>query len=137
MRLFVHNGLAVYGTWLYLATILNLTIWVSQIYNRNNRSIIDASTAGLSLILVGVVVYFILDVFIFYSSLAYTFLTWFVFIYAFAGVTSRSFQRTETSERNKSFGLALLIIASAFTAIRLIIFIIRYIKGMIPTISNP
>ena len=58
VRLFVHNGLAVYGTWLYLATLLNLTIWVSQIYNGNSQSVTDASTAALSLVLVAIVVYF-------------------------------------------------------------------------------
>ncbi|CAF4900952.1 unnamed protein product, partial [Rotaria sp. Silwood2] len=53
VRILVHNGLAVYGTWLYLATLLNLTIWISQIYNKNAQSITDASTAALTFVLVG------------------------------------------------------------------------------------
>ena len=137
VRLLVHNGLAVYGTWLYLATLLNLVIWVGQIYNRNAQSVTDASTAALSLVLVGIVVYFVCENFIFYSSMAYTFLPWFVLIFALSGILSKNYTRSAVSDRNKSFILALLIICSVLFVVRVIIFILRYIMGKIPTIRHP
>jgi hypothetical protein len=137
VRILVHNGLAVYGTWLYLAMLLNLTVWVSQIYNRNTQSVTDASTAALSLVLVGIIVYFISENFLFYSSMAYTYLPWFVLIFALSGIVSKNAQRTDVSSRNQSFALALLIICCILFIIRVIIFIIRYIKKQIPTIRDP
>ena len=137
VRLFVHNGLAVYGTWLYLATLLNLVIWVGQIYNKDAQSVTDASTAALSLVLVGIVIYFVCENFIFYPSMAYTFLPWFVLIFALSGILSKNYTRSGVSTRNKSFILALLIICCVLLLVRLIIFIVRYIKDKIPTFRNP
>ncbi|CAF0788205.1 unnamed protein product [Rotaria sp. Silwood1] len=137
VRVFVHNGFAVYGTWLYLATLLNLTIWISQIYNRNPQSVADASTAALSLVLVGIVVYFVSENFIFYSSMAYTYLPWFVLIFGLSGVVSKNYNRTDMTTKNKSFALALLIICCVLFIIRVILFIIRYVKRAIPTIQDP
>ncbi|CAF1170059.1 unnamed protein product [Adineta ricciae] len=137
VRVFVHNGFAIYGTWLYLAMLLNLTIWISRIYNRNAQSITDVSTAALSLVLVGILVYFVCENFIFYSSMAYTFLPWFVLIFALSGVLSKNYRRMDIPDRNKSFTLALLILCCVLFAIRVILFIFRYIKGHIPTIRAP
>lgn len=137
VRLFVHNGLIVYATWLFIATLLNLTIWISQIYDRRTDAIRDTSTAALSVVLAAIVFYFILENFVFYSAMAYTFLAWFVLIFAFAGITSKNYQRTDVSSRNKAFGLALLILSGSLFIIRLLIFFIRYIRGKIPTFRNP
>jgi len=137
VRVLVHNGLAVYGTWVYLATLLNLTVWISQIYNRNTQSIIDASTAALCLILVGIVIYFVAENIFFYSSMAYTYLPWFVLIFALSGILSKNYNRTDIPDRNKTFSLALLIICCILFVIRVILFIIRYVTRKIPTIREP
>lgn len=137
VRALVHNGFAVYGTWLYLATLLNLTVWVSQIYNRDSKSVTDASTAALSLVLIAILVYFTCENFIFYSSMAYTFLPWFVLIFALSGIVSKNYNRTNIPDRNKSFALALLIICCVLFCVRVVLFIIRYIKRKIPTIQDP
>ncbi len=137
MRALVHNGLAVYGTWLYLATLLNLTIWISHIYNKNLQSIADASTAALSLVLVGIIVYFVCENIIFYSSMAYTFSPWFVLIFALSGILSKNSKRNDISDRNKSYALALLIICCILSVVRVGLFIVRYMKRKIPTIQDP
>jgi len=116
--------------------LLNFTIWLSQIYNRNTQSVTDASTAALSLVLIGIVVYFISENFIFYSSMAYTFLPWFVLIFALSGVYSKNANRN-IPDRNKSFTLALLIICCILFVVRVILFVIRYVTGKIPTIRDP
>jgi hypothetical protein len=137
VRILVHNGLAVYGTWVYLATLLNLMVWISKIYDRNPHSIRDASTVALSLILVGILVYFVCENFIFYSSMAYTFLPWFVLFFALSGILSKNYNRVDILDRNKSFALALLIICGVLFIVRLGLFMIRYIKRKIPTIQDP
>ncbi|CAF2774089.1 unnamed protein product [Rotaria sp. Silwood2] len=137
VRILVHNGLAIYGTWLYLATLLNLTIWISQIYNKNAQSITDASTAALTFVLVGIIVYFVCENFIFYSSMAYTFVPWFVVIFALSGVLSKNYKRNDIPDRNKFYVLALLIICCILFIIRLGLFIMGYIRNRIPTIQEP
>ena len=126
-----------YGTWLYLASLLNLTVWVSQIYNRDANSVTDASTAALSLVLVAIVIYFVCENIIFYSAMAYTFLPWFVLIFALSGIVTKNYNRTDIPDRNKSFALALLILCCILFGIRMIIFIIRYVMKKIPTIRDP
>lgn len=137
VRIFVHNGLAIYGTWLYLATLLNLTVWLSQIYNRNSQSITDISTVSLTLTLLGIVIYFICENFIFYISMAYTYTPWFVLIFTLFGIVSKNSKRNDISDRNKTYTIALLIICCILFVIRLGLFLVRYIKQRIPTIQNP
>ncbi|CAF1075990.1 unnamed protein product [Adineta steineri] len=104
---------------------------------RYGQSITNASTAALSLVLVGIIVYFISENFIFYSSMAYTYTPWFVLIFALCGILSKNSNRTDISDRNKSFTLALLIICGVLFVIRVILFVIRYMKRKIPTIRDP
>lgn len=129
--------MAIYGTWLFLATLLNLTIWISRIYDRDAKSITDITTAALTIVLVGIIVYFVCENFIFYSSMAYTFLPWFVLIFALSGVLSKNYNRKDIPSRNKSYSLALLIICSVLFCIRLVLFVFRYIKRKIPTVQDP
>ena len=137
VRVLVHNGLAIYATWLYLATLINLILWISRIHNRNIQTITDASTAGLSLIFVGIIIYFISENFLFYSSMAYTYLPWLVFIFGLSGIISKNYNRIDVANRNKSFELAILIISLILFIIRIVLFIIRYMKRRIPTINDP
>lgn len=133
----MHNGLAIYGTWLYLATLLNLTVWVSQIYNKDPSRITDASTAALSLVLVGIVVYFVCENVVFYSAMAYTFLPWFVLIFALSGVLAKNYKRNGIPDRNKSYVVALLAICCVLFVARLILFVVRYVRKQIPTLRDP
>lgn len=137
VRAFVHNGFAIYGTWLYLATLLNLTIWIARIHDRTEQSIREASTAALTLVLIGIIAYFVCENFIFYSSMAYTFTPWFVLIFALCGIMSKNKGRGLTEGRNQSFVMALLVISCVLAAIRLVLFGFRYVKGRIPTRANP
>lgn len=138
VRALVHNGLAIYATWLYLASILNLTIWISQIYDRKPQSITDASTAAISLVLIGIIVYFICENFIFYSAMAYTLTPWFVLIFALCGILSKQSQSTiKVSDRNRQFTIALLILCGVLVVVRIILLIIRYIRKQVPTLDKP
>ncbi|CAF1291724.1 unnamed protein product [Rotaria sordida] len=137
VRILVHNGLAAYSTWLYLATLLNLTIWFSQLYNRDSQSITNASTAAFTFVLVGMIGYFICENVIFYCSLAYTFSSWLVLICALSGVQSNNYIRNDIPERNKFYACALLIICCILFIVRLGLLVMRYMKRRIPTIQDP
>lgn len=69
--------------------------------------------------------------------MAYTYLPWFVFIFALSGIMSKNSKRTDIPDRNKSYTLALLIICCILLLIRVILFVIRYIQKKIPTIHDP
>jgi NADH:ubiquinone oxidoreductase subunit 2 (subunit N) len=105
-----------------------LTIWISKIYDKKPQSITDASTAALTLVLVGIIVYFVCENIIFYSSMAYTFSPWFVLIFALSGVLSKNHKRNDIPDRNKFYALALLIICCILVVVRLGLFIVRYMK---------
>jgi hypothetical protein len=137
VRALVHNGLAIYTTWLFLATLLNFTIWLARIYDLKPQSVIDASTASISIVLIGIIVYFICENFIFYSAMAYTFTPWFVFIFALCGIMSSNSKRPEVTEKNKSYILALLVICGFLVVARLVLFVVRYVRRQIPTIRDP
>jgi hypothetical protein len=137
VRALVHNGLAIYGTWLFLATLLNLTIWIARVHERKAQSVVDASTASISLVLIGIIVYFVCENIIFYSSMAYTFTPWFVLIFGLTGILSKSNTRVDVSRLNKSYTLALLVICCILLVIRLVLFVVRYVKKQIPTVNDP
>ncbi len=126
--IYVNNIFVIHGTWLYLVTLLNLTVWISQIYNRNTQSITDASTAAFSLLLVTIVIYFICENLIFFSSMAYVSSPWFVLILFLSGIISKNYNRTDISDRNKFFALALLIICCVLFCARVVLLIIHYKK---------
>ena len=136
MRALVHNGLAIYATWLFVATQLSLAIWIQELNNVKNST--GAATASLSIILVGILVYFICENIIFYSALAYTFVPWLVLIVGLSGSLSENYDRKDIPDSNKSFTLALLILCCILFFVRIVLFIIRYVKGgSIPTKRNP
>ncbi|CAF3755089.1 unnamed protein product [Rotaria sordida] len=137
VRILVHNGLAACSTWLYLATLLNLTIWFSHMYNKDFPSVTDASTAALVFLFVGMIGYFICENIIFYCSLAYTFSPWFVLLYTLSGVQSNHNKRNDIADRNRLYASALLIICCILFIVRLGLFIVRYMRNRIPTIREP
>ncbi|CAF1200964.1 unnamed protein product [Didymodactylos carnosus] len=106
IRLLVHNGLAIYATWLFLAMNLNLTIWIKAM----GKNATDAATAALSVVLLGIIIYFVCENIIFYNSMAYTWIPWFVLIFALSGIMSLNYKTPRNPTRNQSYVLALLII---------------------------
>ena len=67
----------------------------------------------------------------------YTFVPWFVLIFALSGVLSKNYKRNDIPDRNKSYAIALLVICCILFIVRLGLFFVRYIKRQIPTIRDP
>ena len=104
----VINGIAIYATWLTIATLFNLGI-VVQYYG--DFSAVNTGTLCLSLLTVEVIVYFILentvlDCFAHYVLIVYPFIVW-----VLAAILSAHWNQ-EDNNRNPIFTLVLIILSS-------------------------
>ena len=106
-RILVHNGLAFYIAWLSVAWLLNVTIAAQY---SGGMSSVDAATLGLSLLLVEIVIWFVLDVTILDRFTRYIQSIYIVLIIALGAVISAHWFNENQDIRNRAFALALLIL---------------------------
>ncbi|KAG9283315.1 hypothetical protein AMEX_G2070 [Astyanax mexicanus] len=124
IRVLVQNGLAVYATWTSIATLINLAIVVS--YNGSmDRS--DAATLSLSLLLVEVAAWFILENFVIDKHVRYILTVYPVIIVALSGNMTKNFDRSAPS-RNAIFTAALLALACVLFAVKVCLMVWRHLK---------
>ena len=115
------NGLFFYATWTTIASLVNLAAALQY-----SGSDVDGTTSGtvsLSLLLVTLVVYFILENTVLYRVLRYVLSVYPVVIWALIGVLA-SHWGVEGEERNSRFVLGLLIVTIIIFIVRLIIVVI-------------
>ena len=115
------NGLFLYATWTTIASLINLAAALE--YTSTNVSATNSGTVSLSLLLVTVIVYFILENTVLYRFLQYVFSVYPVVIWALSAVLSAHWGQ-EGEERNNKFTLGLLIITIMLFLIRIVIVII-------------
>ena len=106
-RILVHNGLAFYIAWLSVAWLLNVTIAAQY---SGGMSSVDAATLGLSLLLVEIVIWFVLDVTVLDRFTRYIQSNYIVLIIALGAVISAHWFNENQDIRNRAFALALLIL---------------------------
>lgn len=82
LRLFLQNGVSIYATWVTIATLLNLTIVL--VYRLNVEQVV-ACLIALSVLSLELLVFVILDMFVFERFLRYTFTTYLTVIWALSG----------------------------------------------------
>ena len=87
---------------------------------------VNASTGILALVLVIIIVYFVLDSFVFEKYTRYTFTVFPVFILALSGLVGKL--RYGGSTQNTIFTSVVLAFAVSFFAIRIVLFIFRLKK---------
>ena len=121
------NGLFFYATWTTIASLVNLAIALQ--YSPTDLSGTTSGTISLSLLLVTLVVYFILENTVLYRILHYVLSVYPVVIWALIGVVAAHWG-VEGEERNSRFALGLLIVA-------IIIFIARIVILVIFSIIRP
>ena len=117
---FVQNGLAFYATWVSIASNLNFAIYIIWGLGAN---IENAGTAALFLILAAILLYFILENFIWRHYLIYTFSPWIVLVIALIGSLSKNWIAASPT-RNNIITLLLLVIVILLIIARVIIFIL-------------
>ena len=119
-RIIPLNGFCFNATWTTIASLINLT---GALEYRGGVDAQDAATISLSLLLVTLVVYFVLENTILDRYLRYVLSVYPVVIWALGGVLSIHWGQEE-EERNSRFVLALLIIACLMLLARIALLIL-------------
>lgn len=134
-RLLYHNGLALWASVLYYETCLSITI--GFIYSES-LSLLTSCIIGGFLLLCGLISYSIIENFIFYNSLAFTFSPWITYLWLLGEIVTRSHQATSPSSTFLIWFVRYLFCTAIILAcIRLCLFIWRYSKRTIPTFQSP
>ena len=120
MRMFLQNGIAFYATWISIASNLNFAVYISWRLGVDNT---NAGTGALILILSAIIVYFILENFVWRHYLIYTFSPWIVIVIALIGSITKNWVSSSPS-RNNIISLAMIIIVIFLIIARIIIFIL-------------
>jgi hypothetical protein len=135
MRFIVLNGHALYAAWLLVASSLNFTIWFK---NRLSLHVQGwATTISLVFLTIGVLIYWILENFVYPSQMAYTWSPWLVWFIAFAGILSKHWRLLRERSFNQVFVLILTIFSIILFLVKVTLFAVRYSKQQIPTGDNP
>lgn len=124
MRAIVQNAISTYTTWTTIATLINLTIVMNYC---GSLSAQDAATVSLSILTVVVVVWFILENFVFDQYVRYILTIYPVVIVALTGVFTKHYNKAAPS-RNAIFGVVLLGLACVLFVIRIGMVVWRHIK---------
>lgn len=122
VRVLVQNGLALYATWVAIATLLNLTVVLQY------RSGVDdqvAATVSLGLLTTAVIGWFILDNFFWDVYVRYTVTPYLVTIWALAGILDKHWDSSSGASSFAAYLMALVLVESV---VKLIIMIIRAVK---------
>ncbi|CAF1438592.1 unnamed protein product [Didymodactylos carnosus] len=135
IRFLVINGLALYATWLLIAANLNLAIWIKPKLSLRIEG--WATTICLTIVLLGVISYWVLENFVFYCSMAYTWSPWLVLYVALAGIIAKHHTLLKEGSRNQIYVLIILILTTVFFIVKIVLFVVRYTKSEIPTGSHP
>jgi hypothetical protein len=118
VRILIQNGIAFYATWLSIASNLSFATYIIW---RLGASVEDAGTAALLLILAAIIVYFILENFVWRKYLQYTFSPWFVMIIGVVGSLNKNWNYNSPT-RNNIISLVILIIVTFLFTIRIVLF---------------
>lgn len=113
-RVFVQNGLAFYLTWVSFLTIFNFATYITYNLLANQ---VDSGTVALSFILVLILIYFILDNFVWQRFLLNVLAPYIVIIIVLIGSLAKNFNSTNIS-RNNAFLLSIMLIASFLTILK-------------------
>lgn len=124
IRFLVQNGLAMYATWTTVATLLNVAM--VMIYEGGVANEL-ACTIILGVLSFVILLWFVLDNFVFDNYTRYTFTPNIVFVVALAGATSKNYN-LKTMETNSIFLVAMLSVASLLLLLKLLILVYRHIR---------
>jgi hypothetical protein len=135
MRFIVLNGHALYAAWLLVASSLNFTIWFKKKLPLNIEG--WATTISLILLTIGILIYWILENFIYPSQMAYTWTPWVVWFISFVGILFKHWRLLREKSFNQIFVLIIIILCFILFSVKIILFSIRYTQQKIPTGNNP
>ena len=112
----VINGIALYATWVSIATLLNLAMVLTYTAGMENE---NSCTIALSILACEIVAWFVVDVVFLNSMTKYTLSPWLVLIVALVGSIDRNYV---PGKRNSVLTLVLLCVVAVLAVIRLVVF---------------
>ncbi len=121
IRILVQNGLAFYATWVTIASDLNFVMYIVYRLGANSE---NAATAALVLLFLIVLVYFVLENFVWQKYLEFTISPYIVLVVAFIGILFKNWQ-ADNPTRNNIFSLTIAIIIAIFFVMKLVLILMR------------
>ncbi|XP_050404419.1 uncharacterized protein LOC126820459 [Patella vulgata] len=130
VRFLVQNGMAFYATWTFLAAVLNLDTVLSHWHRQGQDT---ASTAILVILFVEVVVWFIIDIFLYDKYTRYIFSPYLMRVIVFSGLVKNDYA-FDTIYHDSALIITLLVVAVAMLFLKISILVFRHITS--PIISK-
>lgn len=123
----VHNGLALFATWLCIAWLLNMSI-VADAKNNFHGALSrdDAGTVALSLLTFEIIVWFLLEQTVLESYVRYIHIVYPCLIVVLAGVLVEHWSNGQEDSRNHIFALGVLVLVGVLQLARWAFTIIFY-----------
>jgi hypothetical protein len=118
VRIFVHNGCAIYATWTSIAAILNFGFFLVTCAQIVATS---ASTFCLVIILLATINYFIFENFVWRDYLRYMYTPYFVVVWALVGCITNNMVSGTTLTRNNILSMVILALVVCLIVARLIL----------------
>ena len=124
----VHNGLALFASWLCVAWLLNMSI-VADKNNKLGGAILreDAGTVALSLLTAEIIVWFLLEQTVLEKYVRYIYTIYPVLIVFLVGVLVEHWNRGMEASRNYIFALGVLVLVGVLQVARLVFAVIFYL----------
>ncbi|KAM3930791.1 uncharacterized protein RB166_004262 [Leptodactylus fuscus] len=124
IRIFAQNGIAVYATWTTIACLLNFAVTLTYNGNIPNST---STTVCLSILAFEVLLWFILENFVFDKYVRYTLTVYPVVIVAVSGALDKHFNEA-APDGNNIYLAVLLAVACALFLLRLVLVFWRHFK---------
>ncbi|KAL1006235.1 hypothetical protein UPYG_G00069580 [Umbra pygmaea] len=124
IRMLVQNGLCVYSTWTTIASLINLTIVMN--YNADLTAM-GAATVSLSILTALVILWFVLENFVFEKHVRYILTIYPVVIVALCGNMTKNYDSAAPS-RNGYFIAVVLGLAITLFVVRVCLVVWKHIK---------
>ncbi|XP_035698689.1 uncharacterized protein LOC118431555 [Branchiostoma floridae] len=125
IRALVHNGLAIYGTWVTIATLVGFSNVLTYESGYDNE---DVSTGMLGLLLAIILVWFVLENFVFERYCRYTLVPFVVVVVALSGLIDKYIRFTGSLEkRNAIFACVMLGVSSLVLVVRFSLVLWRHV----------
>ena len=123
----VHNGLALYTTWLCIAWLLNMTVVADSKYDFGGvMKTVDAGTLALSFLVGEIIVWFLLEQTFFERYVRYIHTIYPVIIVALVSVVVKHWNIDKEDSRNHIFALGILVLAGILQMARFAFVIVKY-----------
>ncbi|CAH2253729.1 unc-119 B [Pelobates cultripes] len=124
IRIFVHNGIAVYTTWTTIACLLNFAVVLTYNGGYSNST---STTIALAILTFEVLLWFCLENFVFDKYVRYTITVYPVVIVALSGAMNKSYNPASPGP-NGIFIAVLLAVACTLFAARLVLVVVKHCK---------